>query len=274
MLNKTINILKVNLDNWGYELSKDVLGAIAELDSPKTSAMIIEELTPSDIKERINTDLFDTLYEMVDEVRTRIEPTTVFSQYFLFNTFVSNINESVKNFSSIGGNLSNNLLVKDYNYRLVIVSLFSYNFSIFPTLERVYTDLNKALAYYIYPSINNHDKEELASINNTLRQFFSIQNAPSQFIVYNLDFIPYLGKPTIIISSEDDINDNLKAKIRNILGESADLHVDGSLFKGGTTVDNLKQVFTPDKCRIVNLLLSYEFINDYNIFKTFIQSLI
>ena len=38
--------------------------------------------------------------------------------------------------------------------------------------------------------------------------------------------------------------------------------------------NNLKKVFTPDKCRLVNLMLSYEFINDYNMFKTFIQSLI
>ena len=141
-------------------------------------------------------------------------------------------------------------------------------------MERVYTDLNKAVAYYIYPSIDNHDKKELDAINHTLRQFFSVPNATSHFIVFNLDFIPYLGKPTIIISSEDDINDNLKAKIRNALGDSANLHVDDSLFKGGTTVDNLKQVFTPNKCRIVNLLLSYEFINDYGAFKKLIQSLI
>ena len=274
VLNKTIELLKVNLESGAYKMLKDALQALAELDSPKTAAMIIEQMTHPDMKERIIKDIFDTIYEMVDEIRTRIEPIVVFSQYFLFNTYMSSINESVKTFSSIGGNVSNNLLVRDFNYRVAIVSLFSYNFSIFPTLERVYTDLNKAIAYYIYPSIDNHDKKELDAINNTLRQFFSVPNATRQFIVFNLDFIPYLGKPTIIISSEDDINDNLKAKIRNALGDSANLYVDDSLFKGGTTVDNLKQVFTPDKCRIVNLLLSYEFINDYGVFKTLIQSLI
>ena len=141
-------------------------------------------------------------------------------------------------------------------------------------MEGVYTDLNKEIAYYIYPSINNHDEKELAAINSTLRQFFNVQNATNQLIVYNLDFIPYLGKPTIILSSEHDIYDHLQAKIKNALGESANMYIDDSLFKGGTTVDNLKQVFTPDKCKIVNLLLSYEFINDYDVFKTFIQSLI
>ena len=274
LLNKTIDLLKVNIESWAYELLKDALQALAELDSPKTAVKIIEEISQPDTKERITKDIFDIIYEIVDEIRTRIESTTVFSQYFLFNMLVSNINENVKTFSSVGGNISYNLLIKDYNYRIAIVSLFSYSFSIFPTLERVYTDLNKAIAYYIYPSIDNHEKRELDAINGTLRQFFGVQNATSQIIVYNLDFIPYLGKPTIILSSEDDINDNLKAKIKNALGDAANLHVDDSLFKGGTTVDNLKQVFTPDKCRIVNLLLSYEFINDYNIFKILIQSLI
>ena len=274
LLNKSIDLLKVNSEGWAYELFKDALQALAELDSPKSTAIFIEELTQPGIKERINTEIFDDIYEMVDEIKTKIEPTIVFSQYFSFNTFASSINESVKTLSSIGGNVSNNLLVKDYNYRIALVSLFSFNFSIFPTMERVYTDLNKAIAYYIFPSIDNHGKEELAAINNTLKQFFNIQNATNQLIVYNLDFIPYLGKPTIILSSEHDINDHLKAKITSAIGDSANLHVDDSFFKGGAIVDNLKQVFTPDKCKIVNLLLSYEFINDYNVFKKFIQSLI
>lgn len=274
LLNKTIDHLKVNLESWAYELLKNALQALAELDSPQSATMIIENLTQPDIKERINADIFDTIYEMVDEIKTRIESNMVFSQFFLFNTCVSNINESVKTLSSIGGNLSSNLLIKDNSYRIAIVSLFSYNFSIFPTLERVYTDLNKSIAYYIYPSIDNHEKKELNAINSTLRQFFTIQNMSTQLIVYNLDFIPYLGKPTIILSSEDNINDNLKVKITSALGDSANIHVDDSLFKGGTTVDNLKQVFTPERCKVVNLLLSYEFINDYNVFKTFIQSLI
>lgn len=274
LLTKTINLLINNKENWAHESLKDALQALAEVDCPKTTSLIIEELTQQDLKEKIVKDLFDVIYEIVDEIKTRIEPTIVFSQYFLFNTFASSINENIKNFSSIGGNVSNNLLVKDYNYRIAIVSLFSYNFSIFPTLERVYSDLNKAIAYYIYPSIDLHDKKELHAINNTLRQFFNVQNATNQLIVYNLDFIPYLGKPTIIISSEHDNYEHLKEKIKNALGESANLYVDDFLFKGGTTVDNLKQVFTPDKCKIVNLLLSYEFINDYNVFKTFIQALI
>ena len=274
LLNKSIDLLKVNSESWAYELFKDALQALAELDSPKSTAIFIEELTQPGIKERINTEIFDDIYEMVDEIKTKIEPTIVFSQYFSFNTFASSINESVKTLSSIGGNVSNNLLVKDYNYRIALVSLFSFNFSIFPTMERVYTDLNKAIAYYIFPSIDNHGKEELAAINNSLKQFFNIQNATNQLIVYNLDFIPYLGKPTIILSSEHDINDHLKAKITSAIGDSANLHVDDSFFKGGAIVDNLKQVFTPDKCKIVNLLLSYEFINDYDVFKKFIQSLI
>jgi hypothetical protein len=273
LLKKAITLLKNNQERKTYESLKDALQVLAEVDCPKTASLIIEESSQPDLKEKINNDLFDVIYEMVDEIKVKFEPTIAFSQYFSFNTFASSINENIKIFSSTGGNVSKNLLVKDFNYHIAIVSLFSYDFSIFPTLERIYSDLNDAIAYYIYPSINNHDTQELAAINGTLRQFFNVQTVPNQLIVLNLDFIPYLGKPTIIISSENDI-EHLKTKIKNALGESANLHVDNSLFKGGTTLNNLKQVFTPNKCKLVNILLSYEFINDFNAFKTFIQSLI
>ena len=68
LLNKTIELLKVSSDSRAYDLLKDALQALAELDSPKTTATIIENFTQPGIKERINTDIFDVIYEMVDEI--------------------------------------------------------------------------------------------------------------------------------------------------------------------------------------------------------------
>ena len=45
------------------------------------------------------------------------------------------------------------------------------------------------------------------------------------------------------------------------------------MFKGGKIYDTLKDIFPPAKTEIINLLLSYEFINDYNILIEFIQAL-
>ncbi|MFX0187032.1 MAG: hypothetical protein ACFE8A_04775 [Candidatus Hodarchaeota archaeon] len=275
-----LNLSENNFNNSAYNFYKDAICALAEIDSPQAADTIIIGFNLREIKDKVAKDLFDTIYEMVDEIRTRMEPSPVYSHYYLFNTFISKINEFVNSFSLTGGNISNNILMNDFNFNAIIVSLFSYDFSIFPILDRVYSDLkfnlNKSFAYYIYPSKENHSQSELMTINNTLTQFLasSLKNAPNPILIFNLDLIPYLGKPTIILSSESGIDDEINSKIIENLGDSANLIIDESLFKDGATVDNLKQLFPPNMCKIVNLILSYEFINEYNILKSFIQSLI
>jgi len=289
ILNKIINIIEKstnlnlsenNFNNPAYNFYKDAIYAIAEIDSPQAADNIIVGFNLREIKDKVSEEFFDVIYEMVDELRTRMDPSPVYSQYYLFNTFTSNINEFVKSFSLTGGNVSNNILLNEFNFNIIFVSLFNYDFSIFPIFDRVYSDLkfnlNKSFAYYIFPSKENYNQSELMTINNTLKQFFAshLINIPNTFLIFNLDFIPYLGKPTIILSSNPEIYGELNSKISKTLGDSVNLIIDESLFKGGATADNLKQLFPPNKCKIVNLILSYEFINDYNVFKSFIQSLI
>lgn len=261
-----------------YEFLKDAIWGLAEIHSPQTADTIIKSIPSQELKEKVAKDLFSVIYEMVDEVKTKVEATLVSSQYYILNTYVSTINENLKNFSLIGGNVSNNILTKDFNFNVALLSLFSFDFSIFPILDRVYNDLkynlNKSIAYYILPSKENYNENELSVLNYTLNLFFSnLAKSSSQVFIYNLDFIPYLGKPTIIISSEQNVFDYINSKIKKI-EDSVNLIIDDSLFKGGKIVENLNQNFPSPKCKIINLVLSYEFINDYNLFKAFIQSLI
>jgi hypothetical protein len=285
VLKKTIEIVSnlefENVDSknqkFVYNSLKDAIHGIAVIENPVAANSIIEGLSKQDMKEAITKDLFDIIYELVDEIRTKIESELIFSQYFLLNTYISNITNEIKSFSSIGGNVSNNLLSGDFNFPMVFLSLFSFNFSIFPFIDRIYNDLKfnlkKSIAYYIFPSVNNFQDNELAVLQKTTNQFFNnFNNVPSQVLIFNLDFIPYLGKPTVILSSESQLNTNVKSKIEK-LGESVNLIIDDSMFKGGKIYDNLKNMFPPNKCEIFNLILSYEFINDYNAFLTFIQSL-
>ncbi|MFX0008411.1 MAG: hypothetical protein ACFFAV_17005, partial [Candidatus Hermodarchaeota archaeon] len=207
-----------------------------------------------------------------------VEATPVFSQYFLLNTFVSQVNREITNFSLKGGNLSNNILVDDFNFNIAFLSLFSFDFSIFPILDRVYNDikysLNKSIAYFVFPSKENYNQNELNTLKTSLKQFFkNLSNAPGQVLIFNLDFIPYLGKPTIIISSENALGEPFYSKIKKI-GEKIELIEDNSLFKGGKISHELAEIFPSNKAKIINLVLSYEFFNDYDIFKTFIQSLL
>ena len=90
----------------------------------------------------------------------------------------------------------------------------------------------------------------------------------------NIDFIPYLGKPTIILSFEDNHLGNLKTKIEKRMNQKADIIVDDSIFKGGESIETLKNVFYGNNFKLANLVLSYEFLNDYDVLKMFIQSLL
>lgn len=273
-----LNSNNKKIKNKSYEFLKDAIWVLAEINSPQTADTIIEAIPSQELKEKVAMDLFNVIYEMVDEIRTKVESTLVSSQYFILNTYASTVNQNLKNFSLIGGNVSNNILAKDFNFNVALLSLFGFDFSIFPILDRVYNDLryslNKSIAYYILPSKENYNESELGVLNYTLKLFFdNLAKSSSQVFVYNLDFIPYLGKPTIIVSSEQEIFNYISSRTKKI-GDSVNLIIDDSLFKGGKIFENLNQILPPNKCRVINLVLSYEFINDYNTFKAFIQSLI
>ena len=182
ILEKTsnLNLAENNFKNPGYELYKDAVHLLAEMDSTQAADNLLISFSLREVKDKIAEDLFNIIYEMVDETRIRFDPFPVFSQYYLFNTYASNINENIKLLSSIGGNVSNNVLLKDFNFNVVFLSLFNYEFSIFPLIDRVYSDLrfnnNKSIAYYIFPSQQNHNQTELKSISTTLNQFGMISN--------------------------------------------------------------------------------------------------
>ena len=170
--------------------------------------------------------------------------------------------------------------MKDVDINNLFVSLFNLDFSVFPIIDRVYADLkynlNKSLGYYIYPCKVDQSEKDFVIIKKTLEHFLvsKFAEVSDQIFVYNLEFIPYLGKPTVIMSSELKVFENLKLKIENALENSANIIFDDNIFKEGETTELLKQVFTKENYIIVNLILSYEFIKDYEILKRFIKSLL
>ncbi|MHA2269450.1 MAG: hypothetical protein ACXAB8_16755 [Promethearchaeota archaeon] len=260
------------------EIFIDNLCILAEIENPGVSHGIIEGIPEQELKEKVTKEIFDTIYVQVDEIRTKIESELVFSQFFLLNTYISNISNEIKSFSNIGGNVSNNILSGDFNFKIAFLSLFSFNFSIYPIIDRIYNDvkfnMKKSIGYYVFPSIDNYQNNELTTLKTTLNQFFkNFAPISNQLYIFNLDFIPYLGKPSIILSSESHLNESLKSKILK-LGDKVNLIIDNSLFKGGKIYDALKEIVPPAKGEIINLLLSYEFINDYNILMEFIQTLV
>jgi len=272
-----ITLSERKYNNPAYEYFKETICILAELDCPETADKKIGELSSEELRENIAKDLFNEIYEMVEEKKTKIEPIGQFSQFYVLNTYTSKISKEIQTFSLIGGNVSNNILAGNFNFNIALISLFSFNFSIFPLLDRVYSELaynsDKPIAYYIYPSISDHDEEEVRIIQHTLKRFVQPEKITNQVRIFNLDFIPYLGKPTVILASISEEMNAIKSKIMSNLKDSVNVIIDDDLFKGGKTVDNLTSIFYGNQFKIVNLVLSYEFINDFEIFKKLIQSL-
>ena len=261
-----------------YEFIKDSIGLTAKLDGPKTADSLIQNINDDILRNKVSKDLFDEIYEMVDEIKIKLEKKTVLSHSYSVNTYVSRITREIRNFSLIGGNVSTNTLMKNYDFNFVLVSLFSFNFSIFPIIERLYFDFTyntkKSFAYYIFPSISNHDADEQNVIKQTVTQFFSPFQISKQMIIFNLDFIPYLGKPTVILASEGSTVQNVKNKLETRMKGVADILIDDDLFKGGDAQITLSNIFHPNNFTVINLILSYEFLNNYDAFKLFIEALI
>ncbi len=264
-------------NNPAYEFFKETICILAELDCPETADKIIGEISSEELRENIAKDLFNEIYEMVEEKKTKVEPIGQFSQFYMLNTYTSKLSNEIETFALIGGNVSNNVLAGNFDFKIALISLFSYDFSIFPIIDRVYSELaynsNKSIAYYLYPSISDHDEEEVRIIHRTLKRFVQPERITNQVRIFNLDFISYLGKPTVILSSISEDLNHIKSKIMSNLKDSVNVIIDDGIFKGGKTVDNLTSIFYGNQFKIINLVLSYEFINDYNIFKDVIQSL-
>jgi hypothetical protein len=267
-------LIETNSQNLAYNYLKDAIYVLANVKSPEVADSAIKNIGRKEIRDKLESDLFDDLYVMVDEIRTKLEPTLIFSQYYSLNVFSSKISSELQNFASLGGNVSNNVLTGNFDFSFVLVSLFSLNFSIFPFIDRIYSELNhhnrQSFAYYIYPTINNHDEEEQRVMHRTLSQFFPSSRFPSHLIIFNLDFIPYLGQPTIILSGESD---KIKLKLQGKLGNKISILIDQEMFKGGKSTEFLREIFQSPNIEVINLVLSYEFINDYNILKEFLETL-
>jgi len=111
-----ITLPNQNYENIMYEFLKDSVCILAELDCPEVADSVVKGIPNNQLREKIAKDLFNVLYEMVDEVRRKIEPTIVFSQYYHLNIYASKITNEIRNFCLLGGNVSNNLLMRDFNF--------------------------------------------------------------------------------------------------------------------------------------------------------------
>ncbi len=279
LIEKSVNLAENDFNNFNFHLFINSIHAIAELDSPKSADAYIKSLKDKKLRKKIKKDLFDVIYKMVDETRTRIDPIIVINQYFLINTYFSTVFKELSNFANLDGNISENILSKNFNFKILVFCLFGYSFHTFPFFDRIYNELKKEnsnlFAYYTLPVKGKHNESDSIIIKKTIEHFFksNFSQMNNDIYLFNLDFIPYLNAPTIIMESDPAINNSIQSKINSKLGNKISFILDNGVFKGGDIPKILKSIFTNNNFKIINLVLSYEILNNYILFKDFLKAL-
>lgn len=255
----------------------DALTLIAHLQKPQTAVDYINSLDDT-IKSTINETLRDELWVQVEETKSRVEEVPVLSVYYSFNTAV-NPTRPIEMVHNLGGNISENLLSGDFSTFIGVICPFGFDFPIFPPIQQSYaqikTEKGKSFYYMIIPT-KIETEQEFLFIQTLLNTWF-VSNEDefrTKVYIFNLDFIPYLAKPTIIMGSDKEENVMVKSVVHNTFNEDVSFIVDDGLFKGGMVNQLIQQILPKDKFKVLNLVMTYDFLNNYDLFKRFMDAFI
>jgi hypothetical protein len=179
-----------------------------------------------------------------------------------------------------GGNASSNVLGGQYNSNIAIFSLFGQSFPLFPIMERIYTEFvymhQKSFYYFLYPMKENLSERETKVLTAALQRFWvkPASEIRGQVFLFNMDFIPPQAIPTVIIGSDEDINIAVETTIKRALGNAAEVIIDEGLFRGGQLHEFLTQLLPPAKYKVINIVLTYDFLTSTDLFRNFINAFV
>ncbi len=182
--------------------------------------------------------------------------------------------------SEMGGTVSSNLIDGNMNSVIGIVNLFSFNFPIYPTIEQCYAEINSEKGksfYYLIIPLKNADETSYEMVQMIIKNLFvaNAHQVPHKLYIFNLDFIPYLSKPTIIIEDDPEENVVMQSIIKRIFkNENVSLIIDDGLFKEGKINTWIKSILPSSKFKLLNLVLTYDFLNNYSMFKKFMNEFV
>ncbi|MHA1727952.1 MAG: hypothetical protein ACTSWY_04395 [Promethearchaeota archaeon] len=269
--------IKKSIDIKNISFLKYLIAFIGALQDPQTAINVIEDL-PEDINQVISKELHRTLNEQIEEQRTRVEQIPVDSIFYTFNCILKP-SRSYELVAKLEGNISENLLLGELRSSIGLISLFGFDFPLFPTIERCYTEIKsekqKSFYYMIIPT-KNRLKEDFSFIEIILNEIFVKKEDlfNNKVYIFNIDFIPHLSKPTIILGSDSEENQVIKSIVNRIYGNSVSFLIDSGLFQGGFVFELLKKTLPVSSFKVLNLVMTYDFLNDYKMFKKFMNEFI
>ncbi len=198
--------------------------------------------------------------------------------FYVFPCLSNKIPPSIEFLERIKGNMSINLLEQGTLSNICILSPFKNDFSIFMNLQTAYfqieKELKKKFSYIIFPVENGIKENDFKHLNGIINQYITKSKGKRKnpYYIILLDFIPYLEKPTIIFSNNENF-ENIKNKFHK-KKSLFDIYVDDSFFKEGEISKQLKANISDSKIKIISVVLNYNFLKEFNLLKNFLTSII
>ncbi|TFG20900.1 MAG: hypothetical protein EU530_01745 [Promethearchaeota archaeon] len=260
------------------EILADLLVIAALVHTPQWVADIIGTFPP-EVKDPLNKIIRDTIWNEIKEEKIRIDEVPVSSLYYGFNV-MARPTPVISKVSEMGGTVSSNLIDGNMNSVIGIVNLFSFNFPIYPTIEQCYAEINSEKGksfYYLIIPLKNADETSYEMVQMIIKNLFvaNAHQVPHKMYIFNLDFIPYLSKPTIIVEDDPEENIVIQSIIKRIFkNENVSLIIDDGLFKEGKINTWIKSILPSSQFKLLNLVLTYDFLNNYSMFKKFMNEFV
>ncbi len=284
---KAINSLKSLIDNIlsgaNQEFIKNCMIFLAHLTSPQSVYDLIEKFDDSQ-KKIIQDQLKEHLKVQVEETRTKIVPEVVTNTFFQIPTIVNDITKSIEDLIEKGGMISPNLLANSHQTDILIVAPFKYNFpvgmSFFQSYLQILQERQKIFSYIVYPSedlTNQVEKDHLFRIiTDLIRKNSNVLRIPTKVILF--DLIPYLSKPTVLLGNGKEDNtegiQQLERSLDGVLQDHANIKINNTSFIRGQLLNEIKSKLSNKKFQIQNIILTYNFLNQFPLLKAFFNGLL
>ena len=132
------------------------------------------------------------------------------------------------------------------------------------------------VSYYISYPLSKNIQQEIQILQEAIQTFILPYSTSSKsMLLLNLDIIPELEKPSIIIGYEKTgIYETVKNHLTDVFKDTIDIYFDDCIFSGGLLYDYLVNWTGSSQIRVLNIILSNNFITNRELFQNFIKSLV
>jgi hypothetical protein len=263
------------------ELIKTCMIFLAYLTDPQSVYDLIEDFDSKDEKALLIEQLQEYLKVKVQTKKIKLEAQEINKLYFTFTAISKKITPAINYLAEINGNISSNLIEGKLTSNIIVICPFKFDFPIYMNIQSCYVEFlqetQKTFGFLLFPSKENYNEEELKHFNDILNNFIVNQSKahPSPIVVINLDLIPYFSKPTIFLGDNGDpLVKDIHSKLKENFGNEVNLMMNDSFFSQGKSFTDLKSILIEPKFRICNIILTYNFLNEIKLLKTFLKAIL